>query len=80
MSKAISSYRDSEKLAVIERRLKQYNPKGPNGLGVLAAVDYYNKRGLPLPKKDYQPRAEREPRREHRKKGPVMVAEGVFVS
>lgn len=44
MSKAISSYPEHQRQMVIDRRVRQYNPKGPNGIGVLGAMDYYWKK------------------------------------
>lgn len=44
MSKAIASYPEHMRQMVIDRRVRQYNPKGPNGCGVLAAMDYMTKR------------------------------------
>lgn len=41
MSKALASYPEHIRGAVITRRMKQYDPKGGNGLGTLAAHDYY---------------------------------------
>lgn len=37
MTKAIASYPDWQRPAVVARRMRQYNPNGPNGMGVLAA-------------------------------------------
>lgn len=43
MSKAIASYPEHQRPMVIARRMKQYDPKGINGCGVLAAKDYFDK-------------------------------------
>ena len=43
MSKSISSYPEHMRQMVTDRRMRQYNPKGPNGCGVLAAKDAYDK-------------------------------------
>lgn len=44
MSKAIRSYPETMREAVIARRVRMFNPKGANGCGVLAAMDIYLKR------------------------------------
>lgn len=44
MSKAIRSYPEAFRETVIARRVRQYNPKGSNGCGVLAAMDIYLRR------------------------------------
>lgn len=43
MSKSIASYPDSMRSVVIARRMRNYDPKGGNGIGTLAAKDYYDK-------------------------------------
>lgn len=43
MSKSIASYPESMRATVVARRMRQYNPKGGNGIGVLAAYDHYSK-------------------------------------
>lgn len=64
MSKAIASYPEHQRPMVIARRMRQYDPKGANGCGVLAAKDYFDKHQnnkqvtaamanlAPLPKKE----------------------------
>lgn len=44
MSKGIMSYPEHQRQIVIDRRVRQYNPKGPNGCGVLGAMDYFTRR------------------------------------
>lgn len=43
MTKAIRSYPEKMQSAVVARRMRQYDPKGPNGLGVLSAKAVYDK-------------------------------------
>lgn len=43
MSKSIASYPSHMQAQVVARRMKQYDPKGINGCGVLAAKDFYDK-------------------------------------
>lgn len=43
MSKSIASYPEHMRSTVISRRMRNYDPKGGNGLGTLAAHDYYSK-------------------------------------
>lgn len=43
MTKSIASYAKSEQSVVIARRMREYSPKGGNGIGTLAAHDYYVK-------------------------------------
>lgn len=44
VSKPISSYPERMRQAVVDRRMRQYDPKGGNGLGVLAAKAQYERR------------------------------------
>lgn len=43
MTKAIASYPKSMRPTVVARRMRSYDPKGSNGMGTLAARDYYVK-------------------------------------
>lgn len=43
MSKGIRSYPESQRALVVARRMRQYNPKGTNGLGTLAAKAQYDR-------------------------------------
>lgn len=43
MSKGIANYPAHMQAAVVARRMKTYDPKGINGIGTLAAKDYYDK-------------------------------------
>ena len=46
MSKPIASYPSHQQSTVISRRMRQYDPKGSNGMGTLAAKAAYDKKLL----------------------------------
>lgn len=43
MSKGLINMTATERTAAVSRRMRSYDPKGANGLGTLAAFDYYTK-------------------------------------
>jgi len=66
MSKGIATYPENMRQHVIDRRMRAYNPKGPNGIGTLAAKAAYDKRLA----KQYNEALERvQPKKGKRKKG-----------
>ncbi len=49
MTRSIRSYPEHQRLMVVQRRMRAYDPKGENGCGTLAAHDYHIKKLLSTP-------------------------------